>query len=895
MKQKTFIIALIVLFYTNFGVAQVIEPNRQAAELLWSNYDQNPQNPSSVPDPIPLNISNANIDRENIPATYAALKNAMEKLKNNSGGIISFTNSAPATISFNDINEAIDLQVTPFTGPYKTIVIQGNNNITFDGSNQSSIFVIRRKVRLIIQNVTFQNCFLKREIIQNPSRFRISGGAIEASNASYLRVYNCTFKNNAIAEWNDTPGGGYDGVGENQNGAAIRLNNGTTCEVFKCTFQNNVAVTGGAIGATSINKLTIMDSSFDKNISTSYNTKNSTNRRIVEGAGAIRVDRTALPVEIYRTSFTENAANIKTSVIEVFIRPLRVNGAETGAYPGPNGNALIIDNCIFQNNKYYNFQGASDPDRSSFFAGVILFHGGSLTNNFQGATMKVSNTKFIDNDISESHIRGLLSYEVNNSIFANSNFLRLRDGNNNFRTGKAALMLRGEPKEIVIDRCTFYNNNPNIADQTNATASDIFFWGNTPSNATLSNSIFYRTNANTNFKQVIKPMTGSGNNQYIPGVVSSNLSEVSTTISNKTNPNIVANSIVDMCLGTNSLPNGVGGLNNCSGTPPPPSGVAIPGIIQVENFIAKNGEVRTENTPGGGQNLGFIKNNNYTEYDINVAETGRYKLDVFTSSNGVGGNIILSVDGVNLATLLVPVNNAWHTYTTPVTTNLDLVAGVQKIRLTYTGSTGFLFNFDRAELSLNAVVPVTFDCNDAPNGLKAISSTANSITFSFDNSSTDLRRFELRAFPQGVFVGNINFGAISYAAAPEGSSTITIGGLQGATSYDFVFRALCSNSSPGVSSLAPILKASTSGVLTNNRNKTGIEIIANKGFVEISNLTEFGGNENLTYTWYNLSGQVIKRDTLNTSKISTEGFSKGIYLLELNKGIKRKVFKALIQ
>ena len=99
-----------------------------------------------------------------------------------------------------------------------------------------------------------------------------------------------------------------------------------------------------------------MDCIFKNNTSTAYNTKgNDKRRRVVEGAGALRIDRTAKPVEIYRTEFSRNAANLKASVIEVFIRPLRDfnNGAsETGPYPSPSTFALIIDNCVFKDNYY---------------------------------------------------------------------------------------------------------------------------------------------------------------------------------------------------------------------------------------------------------------------------------------------------------------------------------------------------------------------------------------------------------------------------------------------------------------------------------------------------------------------------------------------------------------
>ncbi|WP_271785396.1 carbohydrate-binding protein [Aquimarina algiphila] len=870
MKHKTFISTMIVLFCVNLSIAQVIESHRQAANALWEAYGRNPSNPSQMPNAVPLNV-NSNIDQIVIDPTFGNLETALKTLLDNNGGILRFNNTAPATINFNNV-----IHLNPSyqnRDKVRTIVIQGKN-ITFDGQNNTSLFLIRGSVNLVIQDAKLTNANFKGVSQANlKSIFRSGGGAIEVAQAgsffASLRVRNCQFINNKVSH--------FKGIGENQNGAAIRINNKSTAEVFGCSFKNNQAVTGGAIGATSIERLTIINSSFDSNLSNGY--KSTTGYMdVVEGAGALRVDRTTKPLEIYGTSFTRNSANVKVSVMEVFIAP--VFGSSPG-YP-TNEPALVIDNCEFKDNTYNNYAGVSNFQRA-FFAGCVVFHGDS-------AKMKLTNSVFDNNEVGQANVRLINNFEFSNCTFANTKFLNVVDA-----PQQGAVFLQKIPESGSFNNCTFYKNEP----RNGTFANDIMFWQSTvPSRVTLNNSIFYRTNTSANIKQVKAPLMGNGNNQFIPEANMSLFDEVSTTASNKTNPNIIANNIVDMCLGTNSLPANIGGLNDCTGVPSPPptpTGVVIPGVIQVENYVVKNGDVKTENTPGGGQNLGFIKNNNYTEYDINVAETGAYKLDIFTSSNGVGGNVLVSVGGTNLATLAVPVNNAWHTYNTPVTANLDLVAGVQKIRFTYTGSAGFLFNFDRAEFNINTTTPSTLDCSNAPTGLKVTNTTANSITFSFDNSSTDTRRFELRAFPQGVFAGNINSGAVSYAAAEAGNPSVTIKGLQSGTNYDFVFRALCSGGNPGASSVAPIVMASTSGVSTKHGNEEELGITVYTNPTRGNDLELHGDVENVMYILYNLSGQIVKKGVLTTSIISTQGFPKGIYILELNKGAKRKVLKTLMQ
>jgi len=244
----------------------------------------------------------------------------------------------------------------------------------------------------------------------------------------------------------------------------------------------------------------------------------------------------------------------------------------------------------------------------------------------------------------------------------------------------------------------------------------------------------------------------------------------------------------------------------------PPNTFAIPGTIQVENFAAKNGDVRAENTPGtnGGQNLGFIRNTNYTEYDINVVTTGSYTLSAFTSSNGVGGNIVASIGGTNIGSVTVPVNNQWHNYSA-VTTDVQLNAGVQRLRLTYTGPAGFLFNIERAEFTLNNTGS-TADCSVPPANLSVSATTNTSATIAFNNTPNDTRVIEVRAFTEGTFNGSLT-GAVAFASGNNGVTSVTINGLSTGTTYDFVLRSLCGPGGNGPSTTA-VVSGTTSGGTT---------------------------------------------------------------------------------
>ncbi|WP_282080377.1 T9SS type A sorting domain-containing protein [Aquimarina algiphila] len=548
MKKVLTILAIALpLLFTQLAVGQVVtECNGvvNPSNRLWADFEQKPNNPKQLPVQIPKNINYPGLVKKEIEPTYNALKTAIDDLVANKGGVISFKNvGSGKTISFNEV---IPIWVRPASKPCITILIEGDNKITFDGGKKSSMFYIRSSVKVVIQNTIFKNAKLTKQVVNDGSNTREGGGAIEVTAGAAVRVYGCTFLDNSVTE--------YNGVGENKNGAGIRLNYHSTGEVFKSVFRNSRARFGGAIGATSINKLTIMDCLFEKNTALSY--------------GAIRVDRTAKPIEIYRTTFKENDARETASVMEVFIRPLRDNGAETGPYPSPSGFALIIEDCVFENNGYDYPNGASLPEKGDFFAANIMFHGGSTNNNFRGARMKINNTTFVGNEVGESNIRAHMGFEITNTIFANTKMVRLRTENNVFRGGKGALTLRGGiPNQGVINNCTFYNNEPNPDDPVNrGLATDIFFWDGDDAKYVVNNCIFYRKNKNSKLPQVSKPVKGSGHNQFIPGVNMVSFPKASNSSVNITDPNIVPKNIVDMCLGNNTLPKNIGGLPDCSGT-----------------------------------------------------------------------------------------------------------------------------------------------------------------------------------------------------------------------------------------------------------------------------------------------------------------------------------------
>ncbi len=140
-------------------------------------------------------------------------------------------------------------------------------------------------------------------------------------------------------------------------------------------------------------------------------------------------------------------------------------------------------------------------------------------------------------------------------------------------------------------------------------------------------------------------------------------------------------------------------LTDCNGdgggNPPTSAKIKVPGTFEAEAFQSKNGSVKTENTPGSsGKNLGFIKNGDYVDYQVEIASDGTYSLDVMASSAGAGGKIEVLEAGSVVGTINITANGKWHTYK-KYSANVSLKAGTKKLRLLFKGGNGFLFNVDK--------------------------------------------------------------------------------------------------------------------------------------------------------------------------------------------------------
>ncbi|MCG8698133.1 MAG: carbohydrate-binding protein [Bacteroidales bacterium] len=114
--------------------------------------------------------------------------------------------------------------------------------------------------------------------------------------------------------------------------------------------------------------------------------------------------------------------------------------------------------------------------------------------------------------------------------------------------------------------------------------------------------------------------------------------------------------------------------------------------IEAESFISQQG-IQSENTQdvGGGLNIGFIHDGDWSAYKVNVPESKDYKINFRVACESNPGTIELLVDNVSKGSVEVPVTGAFQNWQT-VSETFSLEKGTHEIKLLYKGGGGFLFN-----------------------------------------------------------------------------------------------------------------------------------------------------------------------------------------------------------
>jgi len=107
--------------------------------------------------------------------------------------------------------------------------------------------------------------------------------------------------------------------------------------------------------------------------------------------------------------------------------------------------------------------------------------------------------------------------------------------------------------------------------------------------------------------------------------------------------------------------------------------------------------IRTETCSEGGMNLGYIENGDWIKVTGVDFGSGASSFEARVASAGSGGNIEIrlgSPTGTLVGTCAVPVTGGWQAWQT-VNCPVSGATGVQDLYLRFTGSTGYLFNFNQ--------------------------------------------------------------------------------------------------------------------------------------------------------------------------------------------------------
>ncbi|HEY8970419.1 MAG TPA: carbohydrate-binding protein [Puia sp.] len=175
-----------------------------------------------------------------------------------------------------------------------------------------------------------------------------------------------------------------------------------------------------------------------------------------------------------------------------------------------------------------------------------------------------------------------------------------------------------------------------------------------------------------------------------------------------------------------------------------PSGKAIPGTIQAENYDAMIG-VGTETTKdaGGGLDVNYLNYpGNQVSYNVTVSAAATYTA-TFRVSSPVTGATFKVMDGKNnvLATVTVPNTGGWQIWSN-VSASVSLPAGAQTVKIVCQTTSGFNFNWMQFVQSTTVAIAGIATSGSAISGISAgpADSTATSQPAHFNlypNPATD--------------------------------------------------------------------------------------------------------------------------------------------------------------
>ncbi|WP_299708970.1 carbohydrate-binding protein [uncultured Tenacibaculum sp.] len=189
--------------------------------------------------------------------------------------------------------------------------------------------------------------------------------------------------------------------------------------------------------------------------------------------------------------------------------------------------------------------------------------------------------------------------------------------------------------------------------------------------------------------------------------------------------------------------------------------------IEAEDYNNEQG-VDIETNVSGVTNLGFIENNDFSAYKINIPQTGTYTITYNVASASRGGGIQLTSDKTGSESVITTIANTggWQAWQ-EVSSTLKLERGIQTLTATFVGGSSFLFNVDwlrvdAGVLSVDDIDALTVKVYPNPsNDIIKIEGLREDINFSlFDIKGRKLKtvvltsnsnEIHIEELPQGIY------------------------------------------------------------------------------------------------------------------------------------------------
>ncbi|RED94385.1 glycosyl hydrolase [Marinoscillum furvescens] len=329
---------------------------------------------------------------------------------------------------------------------------------------------------------------------------------------------------------------------------------------------------------------------------------------------------------------------------------------------------------------------------------------------------------------------------------------------------------------------------------------------------------------------------------------------------------------------------GVSGSTNLTVTSGSTSAYPIPGQLEAEAYTSMSGiQTETSTDTGGGENVGWIDQGDWLTYEVDVAESGTYTLEVRVAAAGTANKMFdISLGGNSLADFSFTGTGGWQNWTT-ITENITLTAGVQTLQLN-ANSSGFNINW------------LTFTANTSAGGCSFDASTGDYSASTSDDAPNPTITF----VPSTAGVGSTTC-ILYYGTSPTGgypgyhvtpNQPYQITAAAGETIYFYYTYSLPTGGENNTSSSRHnfTVGSTCSNARVSSQSAQKIRISPNPAsrWIQLSGL-----NENEGFQVIDLGGKVwIQTKSLTTSyRLAIDELAPGVYLFKTDGGTIEKFIK----